>query len=236
MGAEPNLTLELNDHSSEPYSHLWLSDDKDLEAKEWSGETGIRWALRNPDDVEGTNKSWRTRFGIDKISAIREAVHGVPHDTSWLEVGCSAGAHMRCMQAAGYETIVGCDVNLQALAKCDAAVHADAKDLPFDDDSVDGVTTSGSLMHMGPHERMLVCVNEMARVARKWLFFVELFHPTGQIVAFGDLMPPAWIMPWEPWLAAALPKGWIIRKGRIINSHGDGASRPLCMILLEYVV
>lgn len=227
------MTLELKDHSTLPYSALWLSDNTDLEAEAWAGETGDDWARRNPTDVEGTNKSWRIRFGVDKVRAIREIIHRVPTDTTWLEVGCSAGAHMRCMQAAGYERIVGCDVNLPSLALCDAAVQADARSLPFADGAVDGVTTSGSLMHFGPLERMVDCLHEMTRVSREWLFFIELFHPTGQVVAFGELLPPAWVFPWGPWLEENLPDNWRMVKHRVINSYNGNSSHPVAMILVQ---
>jgi hypothetical protein len=217
--------------STHPYARLWQSTDTNLQATEWAGETGLKWAERNPIDVDGTNKSWRDRFGIDKVSAIREAAFGVPWDAKWLEVGCSAGAHMRCMQAAGWLDVHGCDVNREAIEKADNATWADARELPFEDGQFDAVTTSGSLMHMGPEERMVDCLHEMCRVSKEWLFLIEIHQQAPTIMSFGDLLPPAWIMPWPQWLGAHLPKGWKGVRGRVMNSTKGAV--PLVMLLIR---
>ena len=222
----------LQEHAHLKFSQLWLSTDSDLQAEAWAGETGAEWAARNPTGVEGTNKSWQERFRIDKVMAIREAAHNIPKDTSWLEVGCSSGAHMRCVQAAGWQDIQGCDVNAEAIKEADRAVWADARALPFEDDSFDVVTTSGALMHMGPDERMTDCLMEMVRVSRKWLFLVELYSEDGTLTSFGDLLPPAWVMAWDKWLPQKLPSEWRLVRGRVLVSPGERKANPIAMMLL----
>lgn len=207
-------------------------------AGEWRGESGGRWAGRNPTDVAGTDASWMQRYGHPKTWVAQDALRGVSRDISWLEIGCASGAHMRVLEAIGFRGIVGTDVNLGGLQDADRGVvcQSDAAALPFADQSVDGIATSGTLMHLGPATRMEHSVREMFRVARRYIFIIELWAEEGMLVVFGDLLPPAWLYPWEVALAPFFEDKWEIRYREVYNlkgQEGRGLRAPMCVMLIE---
>ncbi len=179
-------------------------------ASEWRAGTGARWADRNPTDVEGTNASWMTRYGKPKTWVVHDALRTVPRDVKWLEIGCSSGAHSRVLEAVGFRGLVGTDVNRDSLlaGSIGRVCQADAAALPYPTDGVDGITTGGTLMHLGPADRLTESVREIFRVARSYVFLVELWSAEPMMVLFGDLLPPAWLYPWEQVLLPFMDDGW----------------------------
>lgn len=177
---------------------------------DWRGPQGEAWATRNMVTVEDTDRNWLERFGVEKAVFVRQFLEsaGVPAHGPWLEVGCSAGAHMRVMRAAGFPAPVGVDVNHGALRRASGHVTvAEARALPFRRSAFTGVTTSGTLMHVGPPDVLVVALAEFRRVASRWLFFIETHAPEPTYTDYSDLMPPSWTYPWLDFLPPLLP-GW----------------------------
>lgn len=202
---------------------------------EWRGIKGAAWGERNPTSVEGTDRSWRKRFGYGKKSFIRSALSGVvPTGSTWLDVGSSGGGHMSTMRAVGQDCRFGCDLNLDSLRHLPVAAVADAQRLPYATGSFDGVTTSGTLMHVGPDQHVVDALNECARVARKYLLFVEVWQPTPMQIGFGDLMPPAWVFPWERVIPMVLSPAWTMERCRLARTCGRvPRCQPLMMVLMR---
>jgi hypothetical protein len=200
----------------------------------WRGIQGAAWAHRNPKGMDDTDVSWRIRFGHTKRVWLREFLKGaVPKGSTWLDVGCSAGAHMRSLEAVGHRCRHGCDLNLPAMDGVPAAVVADARYLPYADASFDGVTCSGTLMHTGGEEHLVSAVREMARVARRYVLAIELWQPQAMRVDFKDLMPMAWVYPWERVVPQILGVDWILERSRLVRSCGREARvQPLVGVLM----
>lgn len=183
-----------------------------MAAREWRGAQGSAWSARNPADTKATDESWAIRYGATKTWALCEALRDVPRDVRWLELGCSSGAHMRALTSAGFPDPLGMDLSFDALRRHGGGrvAQADALRLPLADDSVDGLTTSGTLMHLGPADRLSASVKEILRVTRRYLFLIEMWSPEPIFVSFGDLLPPAWLYPWDEALLPALGSEWEI--------------------------
>lgn len=209
----------------------------DIMERAWRADIGRRWAERNPKSVEDTDRSFLTRYGKTKSWCVRDALRTVPPGSSWLEVGCAAGAHMRVLEAVGHGNPLGVDMNLEAMAEAPRGrvAQSRARHLPFADGSVDGIATSGTLIHLGPPDLMNACLKEFDRVARRWLFFVELWAKKPMVLIFGgNLLPPAYAYPWDKGVPNVLPH-WTVRFSEVhINLKGNGAdASSIIMLLME---
>lgn len=214
----------------------------DKAAAEWLAYQSAAWAARNPVDVEATDNSFRTRYGLTKTWAVRDALRGVPRDIACLEVGCSAGGFMAVLRSLGFQDLTGTDIGLEPLlshVKPRAPlVHADAHHLPFKDGAFDMVATAGTLMHLGPAKRMTESLQGLARVTRRWLFVAELYAPGSKpmLVSFGELLPPVWLYAWDIAILDCLGReNWAVAYHRVyeLGANNPGLSAPLCFTLLE---
>jgi pseudaminic acid biosynthesis-associated methylase len=144
------------------------------EVELWQSEFGDEYAKRNRITPEGQRALVRD-WG-------RILAHAVtPKPQSVLEVGCSVGRNLLALQqfipelnaiepnAAACQAARGNpDIRLASLHQC----AADA--LPFADKSIDLVFTSGVLIHIPP-EQLGTVVNEIYRVARRYIVCIEYF-------------------------------------------------------------
>lgn len=208
----------------------------DLAAKGWMGEQGSEWSARNPVDVAGTDKSWTIRYGHPKRWIVHEALRGVPRTVRWFELGCSSGAHLNVLGGLGFSGMIGADLSLPALRRCDApVVQADALHLPFADASVDGLTTSGTLMHLGPPPRLTQSMLEILRVTRGYFFFVEIWSSEPMFLSFGDLLPPAWVYPWDTALLPFFGDDWevvYVKKYELL-AQAASLKAPMCVMVVK---
>lgn len=216
-----------------------FNDVNGAAAKAWKDGQGLKWAARNPVDLEATDASFRERYSVNKSWAVRDALRAVPRTATWLEVGCSAGAHQTVMAAAGFAPPIGVEMSHDAMklgGYVGRVAQADARYLPFGDLTFDGVTTAGSFMHFGPPDRMRACARELARVARRWWFLAELYSPEPHMVSFGELLPPVWLYPWHVVLPSVLGGTWSVYTNIIHDLRPDyqsGLRAPLQFLLLE---
>jgi hypothetical protein len=211
-------------------------DDADHERDVWE-EAGKRWADRNPTDAEETDASWVTQYGCKKTDVVRSILRGYASaETSWLEAGCSAGAHMRVMEAAGWPDIDGCDVSVASMRDLPRTRYGDLAKLPCEDQSYDGITTSGTLMHMLPESRLLRVLAEINRVAR-WAFLsLEVWQPSTRVVTYDDVLPPSIMCPWERTLPLYMHRlGWSLVCSRLVlpvKRPDRGSAFPISVNLM----
>lgn len=235
------LELVAGSLSSDQLAEMERFNDVDgAAAQAWKDGQGLRWAARNPVDIEATDESFRDRYGVNKSWAVRDALRAVPREAAWLEVGCSAGAHQAVMQAAGFRAPIGVEMSHEALklgGYVGRVAQADARYLPFADRAFDGVTTAGSFMHFGPPDRMRACARELTRVARRWWFLVELYSPEPHMVSFGELLPPVWLYPWDQVLHEVIGPEWSVAGQQLRELRpgyrGGTLRAPLQFLLLE---
>lgn len=212
-------------------------NDPELASRNWRGPQGEAWADRNPKDLEATDMSWLERYSVTKTYAARDALRSVPRVGRWLELGRSAGAHTEVLNRLGFEELFGFDVCFAPLLLGRfPRVQADAYQLPFASGSFEGMFMSGSLMHCGPNERMLGTVKEIDRVTRRWWFIMELWSTDLRLVSFGDLLPPAWLCPWEKAIPHTMPH-WALRYHKVydLKPNNAGRSAPMCVTLFERI-
>ncbi len=111
------------------------------------------WADRYDGDLD----AWDYRTPTDVAELLRDA-H--PEAVRVLDVGCGTGRAGRALRAAGFSSIVGCDLSTGALAHAEATgayervVEVDLQQLPtpFADDAFDALCCVGVLTYL-PDDR-----------------------------------------------------------------------------------
>ena len=119
---------------------------------------------------EYTRTTWRGPYSIEPVKEQLQAGARV------LDVGCGNGKMLTPLARAGY-AVTGIDISrgaLLPLAGCRVA-QGDARNLPFKDDSFDGVVCYDVLQHLLEGERN-AAVTEIRRVlAPGGLLFIQVF-------------------------------------------------------------
>lgn len=148
--------------------------DKDDVRREWAERSG----KYSPEYYADYGEGWMS-------GSIRELLdHYVGTDARVLEVGCSSGRHLAALHDAGFERLVGIELNDEAvevmteryprLAET-ATVYVDdaAEVLPtVEDGAFDAVFTVETLQHIHPDDADFV-FDEVARVTSDLLITVE---------------------------------------------------------------
>ena len=122
------------------------------------------WAERYEEEVE----AWDYRTPVDVAELLRGAQPDAAHV---LDVGCGTGRSGRALRAAGFASIVGCDLAPKALAVAEATgmyervIEVDLQQLPapFVDDEFDALSCVGVLTYVPDTEATL---REFCRIVR----------------------------------------------------------------------
>ncbi|MEK7481295.1 MAG: class I SAM-dependent methyltransferase [Patescibacteria group bacterium] len=122
---------------------------------------------------EMEERYWWFRGRRDFIMRLMRAVSP---DAAVLEVGCSGGVLLHDLRARGFTQLVGIDISPQAVQCCrtrglDGVQQADARALPFPDETFDIVVASDILEHLPDADS---AVAEWRRVLK----------PGGQLIVF----------------------------------------------------
>jgi len=142
---------------------------------------------------------WRSEFGNaytdrndrerpERIAAWRRILDGI--DTvRTLEVGCNVGWNLAYLARIGLTDLYGIEPQAGAVARARqrgpgfGILQGTAFDLPFRDGYFDLVFTSGVLIHIAP-DTIDMALDEMYRVARRWIIAIEYDAPTEQEIPY----------------------------------------------------
>jgi pseudaminic acid biosynthesis-associated methylase len=150
---------------------------------------------------------WRSDFGRDytdrndrerpeRIAAWRQLLGDV-RPASALEVGCNVGWNLIYLERLGVPALYGIEPQPAAVERARQrrprfdVVHGTAFDLPFRDGLCDLVFTSGVLIHIAP-DALGAALDEIYRVARRWIVAIEYDHPDEQEVRYRGHREALW--------------------------------------------
>ncbi len=162
--------------------------------KKWKTEFGDRYTDRNiptPDNVNARAIFWKELFNL---------IGYVP--SSICEIGSGCGGNLMAINHVlsdiARETNSGIKINIGAIEPNDdarrismqmlphiAVADGEAKNLPWQNNSVELVFTSGVLIHIPPDELGAV-MDEMYRISSKYILMVEYFAPNLEEVKYRD--------------------------------------------------
>ena len=142
---------------------------------------------------------WRSDFGRaytdrndrerpERVGSWRRLLDGIAPGNA-LEVGCNVGWNLVYLEQLGVTDLYGVEPQPAVVAEARRrrpqfnVLHGTAFDLPFRDRMFDLVFTSGVLIHIAP-DSLGRALDEMHRVARRWVVAIEYDHPTEQEIEY----------------------------------------------------
>jgi len=150
----------------------------------WRSEFGREYTDRNDHAKPERVIAWRRL--LDGISPARV-----------LEVGCNVGWNLEYLRELGIPELYGIEPQGHAVARARqrnpafGVLQGTAFELPFRDSWFDLAFTSGVLIHIAP-STIGAALDEIYRVARRWIVAIEYDHPTEQEVSYRGVAAALW--------------------------------------------
>lgn len=155
----------------------------------WRGEFGRAYTDRNALEVHELDELWLKNYGVTRSEINCSFLEGVPKTAKILEVGCNLGNQLALLQDQGYTNLTGIEIQPYALQIARVRLPAvqfhlgSALALPFEDNSIDLVFTSGVLIHIAPAD-LGQALKEIHRCTRGYIWGSEYFSPRPQTVNY----------------------------------------------------
>ena len=161
-----------------------------IQRKEWSGEFGKEYTIRNTFLIESTDKfdfdNWNNitlkEFGITQTEINNYFLNDIDIDTI-LEVGSNVGAQLNCFEKMkSFSRIYGLELQRYAISKSREMfpkanfdiIQGFAENIPFKDAFFDLVATNGLLIHISP-DNINKVLDEIYRCSSKYIFGCEYY-------------------------------------------------------------
>src|SRR5262245_56374541 len=89
----------------------------------WSGEFGKNYTDRNYRQEDELSKAYMTWYGVTRTAMNTAFLGSLPKDTRILEVGCNTGMQLACLQAMGFTSLYGVELQDYAVEKAKEYTH-----------------------------------------------------------------------------------------------------------------
>lgn len=148
--------------------------------KQWTGYFGRDYTDRNILSLTQLERTYKGRYGVTRIEMNRMFLGKLPRSTRILEVGSNIGNQLICLQKMGFRNLYGIEPQDYAieLSKKSAAginiMRGDIFDIPFKDEYIDLIFTSGVLIHISP-QNIHKAMKEIYRCARRYIWGFEYY-------------------------------------------------------------
>jgi|TARA_B100001964_G_C14152294_1_gene562632 pseudaminic acid biosynthesis-associated methylase len=145
----------------------------------WTGAFGKEYTERRAFTNEQLQEFHLKTWGITCRDLFKE-FFGDNKIDNILEVGCSIGNKLNCLQAMGYYELYGIEVQKDAVERSKAhtkginIIHGSGFDIPYKDGFFDLVFTCGVLIHINP-KNIATVMQEISRVSKCYIFGFEYF-------------------------------------------------------------
>lgn len=149
----------------------------------WGGDFGKDYTDRNTRHKEELNKVYQDWYGVTRVKMNETFLGSLPKDTRILEVGCNTGMQLACLQAMGFTSLYGIELQGYAVQKAKDytqginVIQGSAFDIPFKDNFFELIFTSGVLIHIAP-ENLPNIFNEMHRCSKRYIWGFEYYAET----------------------------------------------------------
>lgn len=150
----------------------------------WKSAFGNDYTARNDrSTLPAREQLWKTLFPR--------------HCDSVLEIGANVGLNLEAISQRSACQMFATEPNdmaraqLEALGLCEIVTTDTADFLSYPDNSADLVFTSGVLIHVPP-DKLLKSMQEMHRVARRWIIVGEYFAPSEEMIPYRGHTDALW--------------------------------------------
>lgn len=156
--------------------------------KNWRGKFGVDYTLRNSQTLEEMEELFLQEFGVGASEMFGKAIRGLAVK-SVLEVGCNIGNKLALLKNLGIDDLTGIEPSNFAISEGKKRYafisfkQGTVFNLPFTNGSFDLVFTAGVLIHINPRD-LSKAMNEITRVARKWIMGFEYYSTRSQRVIY----------------------------------------------------
>lgn len=164
------------------------NDDKEktmttAQLERWKGDFGNAYIERNiasQDSVGKRQVAWQKILNSFPLAP-----------RSFLEIGCNVGINLRALSHLSKADLYGVEPNAVALNKLKTDNIVSSQNLhegnifqiPFKDESVECVFTSGVLIHVAP-EDLDAAYRELYRVSSRYILSIELFAKNPETISY----------------------------------------------------
>jgi pseudaminic acid biosynthesis-associated methylase len=163
--------------------------DRNLQAEAWGGEFGRDYTERNTLSLDEVEELHARIFGITKTQMSAPFVDPLDRSIRILEIGSNIGSQLKILQALGFQSLYGIEIQPAAIEKAKAQttninfIRGNALDVPFKDGFFDLVFTSGVLIHIAP-DNLPKVLSEIYRCSRRYIWGFEYFADEMTEVAY----------------------------------------------------
>ncbi|HET6325129.1 MAG TPA: pseudaminic acid biosynthesis-associated methylase [Planctomycetaceae bacterium] len=154
--------------------------DLNFQSETWAGEFGREYTDRNSLSLAEVEALHLRMFGLTKTQISRPFLDHLDRSIRILEIGSNIGSQLKILQAMGFQSLCGLELQQGAIEKAKAGttninfMQGNALDVPFKDGFFDLVFTSGVLIHIAP-DNLRQALSEIYRCSRRYVFGFEYF-------------------------------------------------------------
>lgn len=166
--------------------------------EKWAGDFGRNYTDRNIYGVTELDKFYLNTWGIARSEMNREILNPIKTSIDRiLEVGCNVGNQLNALQAYGFNSLYGIELQEYAVEKAKELtkginiIRGSAFDVPFKDNYFDLVFTSGVLIHISPEDIKKV-MREIYRVSRRYIWGFEYYSGNYHEIVYRECKNLLW--------------------------------------------
>ena len=147
---------------------------------QWARDFGRKYTDRNPQTPQEMNSLYRERYGFSRIDMNKAFIGALDRDIRILEVGSNVGVQLMILQEMGFQNLYGIELQEYAvelskkLTRNINIIQGNVFNIPFKDDYLDLVFTSGVLIHIDPRN-ISMAIQEIYRCTRKYIWGFEYY-------------------------------------------------------------
>ena len=177
--------------------------------EKWKKDFGMAYTDRNILGNRELDALYRKNYGISRTELNQRFLADVPKNARILEVGCNVGNQLFLLREMGFKNLYGLELQEYALGYArtrlpDAGlVKGSAYSLPFKDESLDLVFTSGVLIHLPP-DAIVDAMREILRCSRSFVWGFEYYADTHAEVSYRGERELLWKAPFARMYAQAV--------------------------------
>lgn len=157
--------------------------------KEWKGDFGKSYTIRNALTPEEVDSLYQSNFGITRSKLNGIFLNRLNRSIRILEVGSNMGNQLILLQKMGFKNLYGIEPQAFAVELSKEKtrginiIEGSVFDIPFKDNYFDLVFTSGVLIHIHPKD-IKKALKEIYRCSKRYIWGYEYYSENYEEVPY----------------------------------------------------